>query len=465
MQKTWFALLIIFVNIAFVECFAASTKTRPAPLISTLAIPEDGRSYNTPAAEMGPSILLANDRLFYQDGVSGPLRAFDAETLKPLWSWPAPRRYPSYYLSDIIRTVRNFPVEFDDEDSTDHLYEWSIVLWEVEKGIIKVKTYNPRHGGTSICGVDAITGELKWTNERLVKGVSRRTNPIKCAIIKNLVIRTSFKGLQAYSPKSDQTKWQIEYNYQQGRVVQHTIDETPTLSEPTPFSLIWGVDDKIFCVDALSGQILWMEMPIQGLRPAHLSDGYTGFGNRVAEPINDIVCFQHQSRYGPSVLLAFDVKKRALLWEYRYGSYWSFVHDNGEVIVTKPGSVGQHGLVCLDAKTGEQKWECTLLKSSVVGLTVSDKIIYCYDSRITENHAYEGYIYAINRATGKIIWKYKADERFTGNPVLYKDKVYVLSTKAERDPNGIIRIFDHNISLQAVNRVADTTAAGNLSQP
>ena len=64
------------------------------------------------------------------------------------------------------------------------------------------------------------------------------------------------------------------------------------------------------------------------------------------------------------------------------------------------------------SKTGKQKWECTLFNSRVVGLTVSDKIIYCYDSRITENYAYEGYIYAINRATGKIIWKYNASHYY-----------------------------------------------------
>ena len=461
MRKAWFVLLIIFVTTVSVKCLAASTETHPAPLIHTLAIPEDGRSYNTPDAEMGPSILLANDRLFYQDGVSGPLRAFDAETLKPLWSWPAPRTYPRRYLYNIIK---NFPLEIVHEDYNYHLYEWSIVLWEVEGGIIKAKTYNPRHGGTFICGVDVITGELKWTNERLVKGVSRRTNPIKSAVIKDLVIRASFKGLRAYSPNSDQTKWQIEYDYQQGKIVRHTIAKTTSLNDPTNLPLIWGLDDKIFCVDALSGQILWMEVPIPGLRPVHPSDGYIGFGNRVVEPIDDIVYFQHNSRRSDSVLLAFDVKKRSLLWEYR-GSYRPFVHDDVDVIVTIPGPIGHRGLVCLDAKTGEQKWECTLFNSRIAGLATSDRIIYCCDSRITENYTYEGYVYAIDRATGTIIWKYKADERFAGNPVLYKNRVYVLSTKAERDPNGIIRVFDHNISLQAVNRVADTTNTDKQPHP
>jgi outer membrane protein assembly factor BamB len=423
------------------NCAGETHQDQP---INTFRIPEDGQSYTTEGLMGIPSMLLADDTLLYQDGLSGPLRAFDTKTLKERWSWPSPREYPAYYLWDVIRS---FPVTWPP-DSNDHLYEWSICLLDVDKGIIKVCAYNPRTGDTFICGVDILTGKSECISAWLLGGDYSK----KPIVVDDLII-PAMGNLRGYSLKSNKVKWQIKYDCEKAKIVQHTIDSTRAETEPNSHPLIWGVDDRIYCIDALTGRILWMEIPIQGLRPeCGYADSDEHFGYEVVEPVNDIVCFKHETKNGPSVLLAFNVKKRILLWQCRhdYYSYFSFVHDKGEVIAVRSGPAGESVIICLDAITGKVKWERTLYCSWISRLTASNRIIYCcVPKRVNRD---QGGIYAINRITGEITWEYKSSEYFIGNPVLYKDKLYVLSTKNERSHDSTIRVFDHKSASETIKK-------------
>ncbi len=407
----------------------------PAPLIKVIQIPDDGVSEDR--GNQGPSsIFLANDNLFYQDGQAGPLQAFDTTTLKRLWMWPPPRRVPASVTRGWITFGYGDPNNF---------YEWEINFCTATEDVIVVRSSNYRTGQYFVSGIDITTGKELWRADELSNQ--------KSIIVDGLLIPTE-GNLTGYEIQSGQVKWQLEYDYEKRKITKHIIDEKKAEKKTILYPLIWGADDKIFSIDAYSGQILWMETPIQELRTGFAySDGDGGFGYVVTEPVDNIVCFCHQMRHSTSVLIAFDVKKRSVLWEYRDCPDPYFVHDNGDVVITRPGPVGKRGLVCLDAKTGKEKWEC-ILSSLTMGFTVSDKVIYCWDRKPFEDvfEFWEGNVYAINRITGKIVWRYKSYDYFIGSPVLYKDKVYVLSTKREEDHNGIIRIFDHKATLEAIKQ-------------
>jgi outer membrane protein assembly factor BamB len=414
----------------------------PAPLVNELRIPDDRHSYDTHGLMGGPSILVADGRIFYQDGQSGPLRVFDAQTLKALWSWPEPREYPAYYLCNVIRT---FPVIFGP-DPNDHLYEWTIRLGTVYNNAVIINAENPRCGISCSYALDVTDGKTIWKSSILGKDF-----PGKCVIIGDLIIPI-LGNLTAYSVTADQIKWEIKYDYEQRKIVRQSIDKTSAENQPKAHPLFWGVDDKIYSVNADTGCILWMEVPKPGLRLGFgYSDGDDGFGYKLAEPVDNIICFYHKMRRRPSVLLGFDVKKRAVLWEYQDDSYLSFVHDNGDVVVARPGPIGKRGIVCLDAKSGKEKWQCALSYSRITRPIVSDKIIYCCDKALLKkqkgSYVWQGNIYAIDHETGKIIWKYTI-QGIPGEPILYKDKVYVLSTKHEEDHNGIVRIFVHKVPAE-----------------
>ena len=167
----------------------------------------------------------------------------------------------------------------------------------------------------------------------------------------------------------------------------------------------------------------WMTSPPRGLKPTLL-------GLLLACSIlfvSDLRASDWPQFRGDSALqgVAADAKipdQPRLLWEI----------ETGDGMSSTPVIVGEHvyvglvsgDLLCLKLSDGKQVWKYQSMPDAkpkdlppafMAPIAATDKLIFAGDQ--------EGFLHAINRATGKKEWIYEDGGEFVGGPNLYQDRV------------------------------------------
>jgi outer membrane protein assembly factor BamB len=128
-------------------------------------------------------------------------------------------------------------------------------------------------------------------------------------------------------------------------------------------------------------------------------------------------------------LQTFD-KNGTLLWKKEIGKEWMENFTGSRSTPTLVGNLiylcsSMGKISCLDASNGNEKWSCDMLRDMnginvrfgySSGLLVDGDVIYCNPGGADTN------IVALNRHTGKMIWKSKAlgDSTAYGSPILIR---------------------------------------------
>lgn len=182
-------------------------------------------------------------------------------------------------------------------------------------------------------------------------------------------------------------------------------------------------DDKIvindsdlwsYCVNT-QGELLWKISLIESfMQDGHriFTDQIAGGGYYQSKPTaaNDIVYFGTPMRF----VYAVDAHTGEEIWKHELGGSISGAPTIGEGKIFIGQQGGEDEFYCLDAKTGEKIWESNL--DWVWGsATYSDGMIYV--------PGIDGYAWALEAATGHVVWKHPFSMMVCSEPAVEGDTV------------------------------------------
>ena len=200
-------------------------------------------------------------------------------------------------------------------------------------------------------------------------------------------------------PPDDSLLWQ----YDTGNPGELVI-VSPTAADGVVYA--GSYDDRVYALDAETGELLWSFKAENGLSPLPLAGG-------------GVVLFRGH---------ALDAYTGELLWRddsVRSGSNNAAVLSDGTVYIpTEPRDNG-FSVRAVDAKTGEPLWETDVPRSPVLPLlfplTASGGNVYVSD---------EFQVHALDSTTGRLVWSFDAGEIVQDPPTGSNGVVYLRSYSA-----------------------------------
>ncbi|ACR79764.1 PQQ-binding-like beta-propeller repeat protein [Kosmotoga olearia] len=169
-----------------------------------------------------------------------------------------------------------------------------------------------------------------------------------------------------------------------------------------------------------------------------------------------------------SAVMALDKWTGEVEWEYRLQGKrpeTGLAQGEGYLYVLDHVGYREGALIKLDKDTGEKIWETKGLKAFIYTEPVIDEergLIYV-TSRDYDDDDYNPTFYAIDKETGKVVWKYEIESKhrddFATVPVIYGDSVYAatwfgLVVRLKRDTGEVVwkrRYFPDDSSVHPVN--------------
>ena len=205
----------------------------------------------------------------------------------------------------------------------------------------------------------------------------------------------------------------------------HSTGSFAPFSPVTDGEKLWASfgSQGIYCYD-LDGTLLWKQDLIE-MRTRN------GFGEGSSPGIvGDVICvlMDHE---GDSKIFAFNKNNGDLLWSKprdaitNWSSPLGLVHDGKEQFIV---AATEH-IQCYDANTGEIVWETDGLTTNVIPTPVTDgEYVYC-------TSGFRGFsLKAIElgnsgnlNGTDAIAWEVTRGTPYVASPLLYEDRIYVLS--------------------------------------
>jgi len=355
-----------------------------------------------------PTFWQNEGRLFYQDGHHGArIRALGPDSFDSLWTWSQPGRF----------------VEF---------------VAAAEKTLF-IRT---SEGPSEIVALRVETGDSVWSTPIDDYGRGNSTPADRVAIAADdRIMLCGWETLTAFSLDTGAKLFTHRYHLQEGEGVLRTDPSSPSSPKDNrDAKLIWGIDERLFGVDPGTGAILWEFTPKPELRKLGAYDGYVGFGNEIEEPVDGVAIFAFSHKWIGSILVCVDVKSRSVKWSFSCSGIDAFRRDGDAVYVS--GSADGTRVWCLDLKTGNLRWRSNASGAAFTPFAVSNNVVYCCGAKFHPETA-GGYLYAISKKTGALLWCDHLPAPTSNAPVLLDGRVYVLSPRTEEisDHNGVIQVY------------------------
>jgi outer membrane protein assembly factor BamB len=193
-------------------------------------------------------------------------------------------------------------------------------------------------------------------------------------------IGSADKRLYAVDAETGREKWHFET---QGRV-----RSTPAVADGRIFFGSW--DHNIYAVNARTGGLEWKYDTLREVVSSPLvHKGTVYIGSRCAD------------------LFAFDAATGKVKWKYFYWSSWvessARIHDG----ILYIGSSDFQQLFAIEASTGKQIWSFDTDGSPWSVPAVTEKRVYIGAVGVLDYFiAHRGGFFAVDRATGKVAWRY-----------------------------------------------------------
>jgi len=398
----------------------SNSPVRAAPLLHTVRIPcdvEGARPGGYP-----PHIFLAKGLLAYENGRYGsPVVVFDAATFEKRWTF---------------LTGRNDRPYFGAADGSTFFFRFLVFS----------------SATSELLAVERTTVKTLWTG----RGADSRTHyGTPQFVVGDALVTIGWTYVSAFDKTSGKNLWLVDFDLPGNRIARHVTARKRLAEQARP--IFWGIGGKVYAMDPATGEILWhmvIEKAEKLFGTGLLSDGDTGLGNKVVQPCKGIVLFYHYMRKRDNTLFAVDVETRTVLWKLEAGSINSFELDAGDALIAK-----SRELRCSDARTGKEKWRYATSKTRTGPFTISDGVIYCCESWLTNAPVTAmARLHAIRRSDGAPLWRYTVKGWFRSPPLVHGGKLYVVSPETgDAGHDGVIRVFDHEKTARLV--AADTDVA------
>ncbi len=177
-------------------------------------------------------------------------------------------------------------------------------------------------------------------------------------------------------------------------------------------------DDGVYAIDAIRGTRIW-----QFNERLHIDASPVVSENRV------YIGSGISRRFRTNELLALAAETGKPIWRVKVdlpawgspvanGEQVFFGLGNGRLESSDPSPAG--AIVCVDAKTGEERWRCHLPDAVVARVAVDDRCVYfgCRDE----------FAYAVDRRSGEVKWRYRAGSGIVTKPALVDGRLYVAAS-------------------------------------
>ena len=193
--------------------------------------------------------------------------------------------------------------------------------------------------------------------------------------------------------------------------------QTTSHVESSPFiadgKVFFGAgEDGVYCLDAETGDVKWHHEGIHVDSSPAVWFGAVYFG----------------TAYGDGAVYCLDAETGEKLWktETDYHAWGSPSITAGEVylgigsstFVEESEETGG-GVICLDARTGKQKWFYDVKDTVLSAVSIAgDRALF---------GAYDGFVHAVSADSGKLKWKRELDSPVLSSPAVAGNNVYAAS--------------------------------------
>ena len=154
----------------------------------------------------------------------------------------------------------------------------------------------------------------------------------------------------------------------------------------------------IYCLDADTGEEIWISQNIDNPRSAAIYDGRVFFG---ADDFN-VYCL--------------DADNGSIIWKYKTdGEKTPYIHV--AIYDDKLYAGGRDGLYCLDAEDGDLIWKYPTADFIYATPCTANGFVYfgTYD---------DGIVYCLNATSGEKLWEYDTNLMIISSPLVADSKVY-----------------------------------------
>ena len=209
---------------------------------------------------------------------------------------------------------------------------------------------------------------------------------------------------------------------------------SPCISGKRIFVTTYDKDESavaVVCLNRMTGQVLWEKK----ITVEKLEDGHPSFNPASSSPCCDdqgVIAY-----FGSYGLICLDLNGN-LLWEKKLPLTRSFSGNAtspmiaGDNVILYRGNYVDHYLVCLDRKTGEERWQIPQkekftgeMACTACPIIVGEKLI-CHTARSVQ---------AFDIKTGQTVWTAKCATTATSTPVVAGNEIIVAAWNKLGEPD------------------------------
>ncbi len=201
---------------------------------------------------------------------------------------------------------------------------------------------------------------------------------------------------------------------------------------------------KLYCVDAITGGLLWMiDYPLEGELPHNIIEGTPVVDN------NKVYVCPYSIDHFKGEVHCFDAINGDLLWKSDYIGKLQrggpTVVDDQLYVATCVGIPFESKIYCLNATNGEILWNFYFAGWLNGCPAVVDNKVYI-GRRDSTPHEYN--VFCLNTSTGELIWGWinPLEQGFASSPLVVDDKIFIGSEgHGETHSNGSSEYFPGEI--------------------
>lgn len=190
------------------------------------------------------------------------------------------------------------------------------------------------------------------------------------------------------------------------------VESTPFITDGKVF--VGAGEDGVYCLNAQTGRVKWHYEGVHVDSSPAVWLGAVYFG----------------TAYGERAIYCVDAESGEKLWKAKvdYHVWGSPSISSGEVYFgigsstfVEKAEEPAGGIVCLNARTGKEKWFYNVEATVLSAASIAEKMIIF--------GAHNGTVYAVSADSGKLKWKKKVDSPVLSSPAVVRNNVYAASKK------------------------------------
>ena len=241
--------------------------------------------------------------------------------------------------------------------------------------------------------------ELLWTWEPLNNGEYSAPKSAPCITVDSLYVGSD-RGFLVSLGHDGTERWRFEV-----RDTTRGIHSSPLVVGGRVY--FGAYDGYVYCLDASDGSLIWE------IRPG----SWIG-SSPVAHPGSDTIFIGTEYGKAGGSLIAVRGSTGEQVWELKAAGYIHsspcFDHRHDQVLV----GCNDYSVYAADACTGEKRWWFRT-GGEIKGRVAVDAIGTCFFG------SFDGSLYALDGASGELLWKRKLSHHLYCDPLVYDDVVVV----------------------------------------